>query len=348
MAQLESIILYCLKQLNKERTVYSIYHLLNGKKSSQTIQDAHLFNLKKFFGIMDVLTRETFNQRIETLLNQKLIYKVKDQTFFPTPSGDLFLKNNPLLRELNGWEFHQLSTLFWERLSLLIQVASNFEYHETNYVPIQKNKDVHIWLKSTLKDMKVSKNKMASQIYAELLDCFSENKGLDPSVLVYRLTGYQQIGLTGTQLAQKLSMSYYDYYLQFVHIIHFMMETLRVNPDRFPVLSFLYNGLIKSNELTQSSKKTWQLLTKGYSLEHIAQIRQLKLSTIEDHLVEIALNIDRFSIHEYVDPNLQDEILRSSKSAGSRQLKLIKAMVTRASYFQIRLVLAKFGDKAWS
>ena len=46
---LQMIILYCLHKLNGERTIYSIYHLLHGKKSSQTIQDAYLFHLTPFF-----------------------------------------------------------------------------------------------------------------------------------------------------------------------------------------------------------------------------------------------------------------------------------------------------------
>jgi uncharacterized protein YpbB len=63
MCKIENILLYCLKQLNGERTIYSIYHLLNGKKSSQTLQDAHLFSLKRYFGILESLTRESFDER---------------------------------------------------------------------------------------------------------------------------------------------------------------------------------------------------------------------------------------------------------------------------------------------
>ena len=46
---LQTIILFCLQKINGERTIYSIYHLLKGKKSSQTIQDTHLFHLQSLF-----------------------------------------------------------------------------------------------------------------------------------------------------------------------------------------------------------------------------------------------------------------------------------------------------------
>lgn len=41
--QLQYTVLYCLKQLNGERTVSSIYYLLKGKRSSQTLQDGNMF-----------------------------------------------------------------------------------------------------------------------------------------------------------------------------------------------------------------------------------------------------------------------------------------------------------------
>ncbi|GHH98149.1 helix-turn-helix domain-containing protein [Neobacillus kokaensis] len=343
MVQLESIILYCLMQLNNERTIYSIYHLLKGKKSSQTIQDAHLFNLKKYFGIYDFLSRENFDQIIQMLQDQKLIQSCGLQQFRSTSEGELFLIKNPIPIDLNGWEFHQVTARFWARLSLLIQVASNLEYKETNYIPIQKDKDIHLWLKTVLKEMNVSKKDMGGKLYDELIACFAENSELDPSVLVYRLTGFNQIGLTSLQAAQKLKMDIFDYHLHFINILHFMIRKLGQEPELFPLLAHLHRALMQQNDLTQSSQKTWQLLTLGHSLETIAQIRQLKLSTIEDHLVEITLNFKDFSINEYVEPILQKEILHVSKLIASKQLKLIKDQVKQASYFQIRLVLAKYG-----
>ena len=62
MSYIESIILNCLKQLNGERTIYSIYHLLKGKKTSQTIQDAHLFEITHYFGVYQWFTREDLEE----------------------------------------------------------------------------------------------------------------------------------------------------------------------------------------------------------------------------------------------------------------------------------------------
>ena len=115
---MENIILYCLKQLNGERTIFSIYHLLNGKKSSQTLQDAHLFSLKTFFRIMEPLTRETFEEIIKKLHDKQWIKSCGEQRFLPTDLGERIIAKNPLPEYINGWEYHQLTVLFWERLSM--------------------------------------------------------------------------------------------------------------------------------------------------------------------------------------------------------------------------------------
>ena len=97
--------------------------------------------------------------------------------------------------------------------------------------------------------------------------------------------------------------------------------------------------------MTNSSYRTYKLLGKGYSIEEIAKHRRLQKSTIEDHIVEIALNIDDFSIDAYIDKQSQNRILTAAKQTASKQLKLIRSEVSTANYFEIRLVLAKYGVK---
>jgi uncharacterized protein YpbB len=345
MLQIESIILYCLVKLNSERTIYSIYHLLNGKKSSQSIQDAHLFSLKRVFGIYEPLTRESFDEIIQSMLEKKWIYCCGEQRYLLLPSGKSFLENNSLPSYLNGWNYHQFTTLFWERLSMFIQVTSNLVFEETSYTPIQRNKGVHLWLKSVLKNIRLPRKEISKILYSELIDCFEDAKEMDPSLLVFRLTGFQQIGLTPLQAAKKLNMNIHDYHIGFINTLHYLIQKIERESIRFRILAFFIDELKQIDELTLSSRKTRNLLNKGYSLEMIARLRRLKVSTIEDHFVEFALNIDGFPIDTYVDKELQSRILEISRLSSTRELKLIREKLITATYFQIRLVMAKYGDK---
>ncbi|PLS02093.1 helix-turn-helix domain-containing protein [Neobacillus cucumis] len=344
MLQIKTVILYCLKQLNKERTIYSIYHLLNGKKSSQTIQDAHLFSLKEFFGIYESLTRETFEKITEELFRENFIESFGEQKYQLTAFGRKHLEHISKADYLNGWDYHSFTATFWERLSLLIQVTSNLVYQETKYIPIQKNKEVHNWLKLMLKEIKVPRKELGSVLFTELIECLNEAKDIDPSILVFRLTGYQKIGLTPLQTARKLNLDEHNYHLEFINILHYLLQKITKDSNRFMVLPFLIKDLEKENELTITSRKTWALLKQGFNPEKIAAIRNLKLSTIEDHLVEFALHLENFSIDTYVDRDLQKKIIELSRGLGTRQLKLIKDQLRSATYLQIRLVLAKYGD----
>lgn len=349
MKLLELIILDCLKKIQSERTIYSIYHLLNGKKSSQTIQDAHLFSLTKYYGVFESLTRESFEKIISTMIEQTWICRSGDeQRFIIASSGECFLNNNKLPEFLDGWNYHQFTTGFWERLSLFVQVTSNLVFEERNYLPIQKNRDIHIWLKSMLKEIEVPRRKIGSKLYKELLACLGNANGIDPSVLVFRLTGYRQIGLTAQQAAKKLALDPSDYHIEFINILHYMIQSISKESRRFPLLNRLIQGLKQSDELTLSTRKTWNMLAQGCSLEMVADLRQLKMSTIEDHLVECALHLDEFSIDSYVDQGLQEKILTFVQKSGIRRLKQIRQEVPLASYFQIRLVLAKFGERQWT
>ncbi|WP_342432165.1 helix-turn-helix domain-containing protein [Neobacillus sp. FSL H8-0543] len=346
MQNIEIIMLYCLKQLNGERTIYSIYHLLNGKKSSQTIQDAHLFSLKNYFRILEPLTRDSFDIVFKRLLDKNWVEPIGDQIYRLSSSGLVNLQKFPPPKYINGWKYHHISTVVWERLSLLTQVTSNLTFQETRYIPIQKNKEVHRWLKRVLKEYPLPREAWGNTLFTELVDCFNEEKDINPSVLVFRLTGYQQIGLTSLQSSKKLAMDPINYHLEFLNILHFIIHMIESDTGRYKLLSTLLADLMEHSILTLSARKTWELLNQGFTIEQISANRNLKNSTIEDHLVEFALNIKEFSIDPYVEKDIQEKVMQISRQGATRQLKLIRNKLPTASYFKIRLVLAKNGDQS--
>lgn len=345
MCKIENILLYCLKQLNGERTIYSIYHLLNGKKSSQTLQDAHLFSLKRYFRVLEPLTRESFDEIFNQLLKKKLVEPCGEQRFLLTSLGEDYLLNNAQPYYVNGWRYQPFTLLVWERLSLLVQVTSNFSFQETQYIPIQKNVEVHNWLKSYLKSSSTPKQELGKSLFSELVDILEHARDVNPEVLIFRLTGYMQIGMTSFQLAKKLNKDTIHYHLEFINIIHCLIHSVENDPSRFKVLSSLLANLDQKDTLTLSARKTLVLINQGFTANEIAGIRNLKISTIEDHLVEFALNVKDFSINTYVDEEIQLKILEISRQESTRQLKVIRNSLKTASYFQIRLVLAKYGDR---
>lgn len=345
MNYIENILLDCIRQLKGERTLYSIYHLLNGKKSSQTIQDAHLFSLKKYFRILETLSRESFEEIFVQLIDKNWVLASGEQKYLLSDKGEAFLNNQSLPAYLNGWKYQQFTPTVWERLSLLIQVTSNLAFYENRYIPIQKNKEVQYWLKEFLKKSSLPRQSLGQAIFKELVVCLEEGKDVRPEVLVFRLTGYQQIGLTSLQTASKLDMNPVHYHLEFINVLHYLIQMLENSANRFPVLFSLLSNIESNDPLTVSARKTWGLLNQGFSIEQIAKFRKLKLSTIEDHLVEFALHLNEFSIDPYIDREIQRKIIEISRQEETKQLKIIRCRLNTVSYFQIRLALAKYGDQ---
>lgn len=344
---LNFVVLYCLHTINGERTIYSIYHLLYGKKSSQTIQDAHFFQLTKFFGIYRILSRQQFEDIIKELEKINLIVKTANDTYIPTTSGvDLVQsgqKEGTFLSHLNGWKF-QNADVFWERLSLLIQVSSHLNQNDSKYVPIQRNKIIQSWLKSFLQTNRFKREKLSKMLYEELMACFDEQKDISPAVLVIRLTGYHTIGLTEKQACETLGIEPTLYHFQFCALLHSIMKNVQNNGTSFPLLSFAVKDLQKKYLLTESTQKTLGLLQKGFTVEEIGRIRKLKNNTIQDHIVELSLQIDEFDISKYVDREKINRIMEAINRTSSKQLRQIRELVPDASYFEIRLVMTKYGE----
>ena len=89
-------------------------------------------------------------------------------------------------------------------------------------------------------------------------------------------------------------------------------------------------------------RKTYNFWRQGRSLEEIATIRNLKVATIEDHFVEIALREKDFSIEMFMEKEKIDKVIKVIEALQTRKLRVLKQAVGEdISYFEVRLVLAR-------
>lgn len=348
---LQAVVLQIYKKINGERTIYSLYHLLQGKRSSQTIQDAHLYQLTPYFHTYPSVTREKLEKMVDQLIKAGLVTEVAESKIILTDKGletlDGQLAEHPLPVFLNGWKYHQVTDSFWEKLTLLIQVSSNLIHRERTFIPVRNKRETLNWVKQYISEQGEDRYQLAERLYLELVTAL-DNEHTMPELIVVRLSGFKKIGLTTMQAAEISGLDPARYYFEFLNCLHAMFDRILEDPARYPLL----NGLIKQPErkvpLTLSTEKTYKLFQKGYSLEEIAAARNLKESTIEDHIVEIVLSIKDFMIDSFVLPEKEERILQAAKKNSAKKLKQIKERVNDASYFEIRLVLAKYGDTEWN
>lgn len=346
MTYLNYVILYCFLQINGERSVYSVFHILKGKKSSQSIQDAHIFHLQPFFLSLPKLKRPYFNQKVRELEKAGWINVDENDNARVSSEGPLVVKQYFLDKafpsEMNGLIHGDQARLFWMRLSLLVQVLSNAKRQEFLYYPVQRNRQIQEWVKNCIRTNPNSDN-LSSLLFKELTTLLNI-QGSDPSLLVYRLTGYKDYGWTEFQVAEKLDMDLEECRFRFLNLLHGMLTEIEKDPKGYPLLYSLGLKSDHRQNLTISTSKTYDLYKKGHSLEEIARIRKLKLNTIEDHVIELILTEEGLGIDPFITREDFVNVLKVMKEAQTKRLKHIKEKLPHLSYFQIRVAIAKAGE----
>ncbi|GIN73456.1 ATP-dependent DNA helicase RecQ [Bacillus sp. J14TS2] len=350
MTFLSALLLKCLRELNGERTIYSIYHLLVGKKSSQTLQDAHLFDLAPFFKTIPDMRRSEFDHHIQIFIEQQYIeYDPKTLIGHITDKGSeaylTYFEAVAIPNYVNGLKFQDAAIQMWKRLTLFVQVLSYMNHAENRYYPVTRDHDIQTWVKSYLFHHKEQKGSLAADLHEELSILLTTPFPEDPVSVIWRLSGYQMIGYTDKQTAEYLNLEQTEYHFRFLNALHYWITQIVAKPNQFRIMHSLVDDVYQSIPLTNTAAKTAELLAMHHSVEKVACLRNLKKSTIEDHIIEIAMNDPAFSIEPFIDFKLAKEIVRAARHLQVKKLKPIKEQIDAATYFQIRLALARIGGE---
>lgn len=332
----QQILLKVLSILNNERTVSSAYHLFRGKRSGQTIQDVGMFKLHAYFGILPKLNRKQFDAAVEELSQQGYLTVFEDG--FYKMNGDY---QGEILPFLNGWHYRGNEHLFFSRLALTIETMSYAKNQISYFAPTEKNVEVQQFVRSFLTQHPFKTSTFRKQLLDEIQHTLEEApiSDLQRDIVVARLSGVNIAGITWQQLASRYKMSEMDSIIYYISALHAMLHT--IEEKGCPLLLQLAHGTKITTPLTDSARHTAHLMKEGYSLEQIASMRQLKVNTIEDHIVEIAMNDPSFALHAFITKEDLQTVIEASDTYQTKKLRVLKEVVPNLSYFQIRLALAR-------
>lgn len=350
---LDHIILNCKLHLKEDRSIAAIYYLLIGEKAIQTVQDAHVYGIQQYYGIYKNLSKYKFDKKVKSLVNRHLLVenqKLENLEYHLTDKGKLWLTNhreNEQLAYFKGLHYERISTNFLNRLLLLIQVLTNSKMKYTSYIPIIDHQETMNWMKMTYKKMKININKQLILLNTELYHLLKQFPKQEAEIFVDRLTGYKTFGLSIDQLSLKYKVNHHTIRLLLTGMSHRMLDLIKKDEKKFPFCISIIGDLKDNNriKLTQSAQVTNNLINNDKTIEAISQIRNLKINTIYDHIVEIAIYDRNFPIDQYVSEKDKEEIIKVLRQNKTFKLKKIKANVhENISYFQIRLVLAMINN----
>lgn len=350
---LEEVVLFLVNRYNGERTIQGITYLLKGKQSAQIIQDSHFYQVTKFFGLYQFLTQQNMQDLVKGLKEKGYIENNKHHNIYiVSQKGLKYLQNVNCqfyaFQYINGLKFVSVQKIFWKRLSLFFQTISNINQNIKYFRAVQQELDVQEWVKTELIQAKGYKKDLVNHFHTELQHVLQQLPTDDASLIVKRLTGANTYGMTLEQVASEENKSEDLIYIQSVNAMHHLLSILTEKTEKYPMLSRFIKGSISSN-ITNTSIETKRLFEAGKTIKEIAAIRHLKISTIEDHIVECVLSDELFSIDQFINEQEFSKIKAKIEELQTRKLKDIKeALLNEVTYFQIRITLARMGDLKWN
>lgn len=337
----QQILLQIFHKFERERSISATYHLLKGKRSGQTIQDVGLFKLHVYFGLLPKLSRKLFDQEVSKLVSAQFLTVQEDGHFILQPSARVTPQfEQPLF--FDSWHYRGNEHVFFNRLSLIVQTLSHQKEGNMSFSPVIKDEAIQRWVRHFLLAQHYQTVNLQQPLVDEISNSLKE-LGIEDEHLVIilnRLSGHGVPGHTWEQLAFIQQEEPLDVQLRFISILHQWLNHL-YQSNQYPLLQSLAHGIRMEAILTSSAMQTAVYFREGYSVDQIGFMRKLKNSTIEDHLVELAMNEPNFPFDRFVSEQDVQEIRQMVVTLQTKKLKKLHAALERFTYFQLRLVLAK-------
>lgn len=343
MLQIEQLILFLFYKMNGLRKRNAPYYILLGKKSGQTIQDVNYYGLHRFFYLLSKKELTHYDRWIQHLLRKGWLSEDEEGWISVTVDPNTF--ESIEMRGWNGWQYERFEQVYFARLSLAIQTLSYRHESVKRFDPIVPDLAVQQFISQWHRNHSLFDERVVSRLYEELahlLKIEEQRDALFPIIFVERLTNRQFTGKTYEQLAERLKLNEFDVRLIWVEGMHRLLDRLSQQSAQYPILYSFTKGFeqkLSSVFLTKTAERTYELFQQKYTLEQIAEKRRLKVSTIQDHVIEIAYTVDVFPYERFIEPALFEQIRQQLSNRKDRPLKELKEQYPMLSYFQIRLIL---------
>ncbi|MCA9766018.1 MAG: helix-turn-helix domain-containing protein [Carnobacterium sp.] len=284
--------LFSKKQSKKTST---IYHILTGKKTASILYGAEKYDLTYFFALFPKLKRSQFNKSIDKLVCLNYLSQSKENKEFSlSNSGEkewtLFFDHHHYPKQLNYLQDGLALIHFWRTIQLITQVLSEVRYKNKQYTPIEKEWEKQQWLKQWLKNNNANKQELAVAFGNEWILIMSELPLLYAEILTDSLSGHNKTGKTQKQLAEAHRKEAIEVHLIILDSLACIGKIIDHYPEKTPLFSSIYKEMIQTYDgTTKSALLTKHYLLAGYSLEDTIKHRQLKPSTINEHVIEISI-----------------------------------------------------------
>jgi uncharacterized protein YpbB len=312
--------------------ISTLYHLLKGKRTSSVLLYGFLYNNLHFFQLYPNLSQRQFNTWIEELCFEHLLEQDMQGHAFITEKGQKKLRQQVTINPwLNNYHYGKTDENCWRLLQFSVQVVSHLSYADKNYSPLELSPFYQQQLKQAIRGL--SKKEFIAACRYEWFTLFSLLSAEEADFLAQQFSGYQFIGRTSYQ-AWPYQEDEAQAFLHRKAIFHHLLYLVTKLED-IKLLKRIIAPLLKQNE-NQSMNETKRYLNQQFSVAQIAQQRNIKKSTVQDHLIELALTND-FPFQSFISAETCQLLGHLPAPYQYWQYRQLKEEAPTLDYFEFRL-----------
>lgn len=309
----------------------TLYHLLKGKRTTSVLIYGFLYDNLRFFQLCPELSEAQFNKIIADLQKKQLLKQLESDVQLTEQGQEILRSSSFHFDYLDNYQFGKTDIISWRMLQFTVQVVSHLSYDDKTYIPLEQSPFVQKQLKMLLKSY--PKRQLIQTMKREWAQLFTLLPEEQADFFAQQFSGYHQIGKTSYQLLDTKKTNF-SRILEEKEAIHKLFTLILTTKDIY-FLQRIIEPYLKQNE-NQSMIETSLYVNGELSLDELARRRKLKRSTVQDHLLELALTKD-FPFERYLSQESSvflDTVTSDYPSWNYRELKQSNPQL---DYFEFRL-----------
>lgn len=275
---------------HQPRRVRVVENILTNRRTVANLFWAQQYGILNWLGAYRGLRRVDYDAQLQELVQAQLLTLSSDHQAQLTAKGVAFQEEQragEYRPHFFDWYWVANTNRLETRVMLGAQVASEYAYHNSHYVPLAAPYSELMTVKNWFR--RYRDHQLVTKVYQDLHRLAVGLASVDQrlaTALAYTLIGHQQNSWTAPQLAANLALNSADARV----LYHDLLLAIGAYCLRIPgVMQDLVKDLLVSSPLSHSAQQTLAMYRQTPALEQIAQRRHLHLSTIREHLLTVAI-----------------------------------------------------------
>ena len=279
-------LLLLLLSSTQPRRIKLIQNLLNGKRTVSTLFWAMRYGILQYSAILKTYDLNSINDAIKKLIVEGLAKQVDEFQYQLTTKGQIkkdSVKESFYILQNTSYQYDYDVNEFKARILLAIQSVSEYSYQNKNYYPVKTDMKSSMIVKRWFIQNKVEIVSRLEDYLTKYLSQVDEKKA---NIIAQQMIGHDVYGMTNGQLADSMGVSNveaffmeYDGWVDFINYI--------INDDDQLLLPLIND--VRTLKMNHHAIQTYNQFVSGNTLDQIANNLSVKLSTVKEHLLEMAI-----------------------------------------------------------